>query len=512
MKRDLEQLEKARFDVIVVGGGVYGSFLAWDASLRGLSVALVEKNDFASGASSQSLKTIHGGLRYLQHLDVGRMRASVRERSTLMRIAPHLVDPLPCLMPTSRGLSPRSKGVMRLAMAVSDLVAYDRNRDLLAGKEIPPCRIVPAAECRSIIPGFAEMQASGAALWTDAQVRNSERLIVDVVRAATEAGAAAANHLEMERLIVEKGRVAGIAARDRLSGRELRVGGSLVINAAGSWVPSLLEESGDTPVPFAHRSLVGGFNVVLRRQLLPKYGLGIRASREGAARLYFLVPWNGVTIAGTEYRNLSGRPEEYDVGDDEVDPFLESINRAWPAAELSRSDVSYIHRGVLPARAEGEPEAGRNLLGRYRITDHGKDGVSGLISVLGVKYTTARDVAEKAVDLVMEKLGRRAAPSSTAATLLPQPAAAGARERSPDEAVRHAVREEMALTLEDLVLRRLDAGALRCPDRKELESFAAVMAGELSWDAARAEEEIGAVENCYYHHRRAPGDRERRHG
>ena len=500
MKRDLEKLAKAPFDVIVVGGGVYGSFIAWDAALRGLSVALIDKGDFASGASSHSLKTIHGGLRYLQQFDFGRMRASVRERSAMLRIAPHLVKPLPCLMPTSGGLSFKSKEIVRIAMMISDLIAFDRNRGLSEERQIPSCAILSGSDCEKIIPGFSGLRATGAALWTDAQVLNSERLIIDVIRAAVLAGTTAANYVRMERYLVEKGRAVGIAARDLVTGRELSLSGSLVINAAGSWIPSIFTEGG-APVSFRHKPLVGGYNLVLNRQLLSSHGLGVRSKKGGESRLYFLVPWKNVTLIGTEYRNIHGSPDDFEVTDEDVDDFIERINGAYPAAKIRPADISYVHRGVLPAKSDRIDDAGKNVLGSFKIVDHADEGVEGMLTVLGVKYTTARDVAERTVDLALKKLARPHRKSGTAATILPRAEERGGGDLT-EARIEHAVREEMAMTLEDLLLRRLESGVLGCPDRGSLENCAKIMGADLEWDEPRMAEEIQKVERFYYHRRR----------
>ena len=173
MIRNLSQLQGRKFDVLVVGGGIYGVCTAWDAALRGLSVALVEKGDFGSATSSNSLKIIHGGLRYLQHADLKRVRESTAERRTLMRIAPHLVHPMPCLMPTY-GHALKGKEAMAVALFLNDLVCFDRNGLSDPQKHIPRGRVISKKECMSLIPGVNERELSGGALWYDCQLYNSE--------------------------------------------------------------------------------------------------------------------------------------------------------------------------------------------------------------------------------------------------------------------------------------------------------------------------------------------------
>ena len=237
MKRDIAALADRELDLLVVGGGVYGAAIAWDAALRGLSVALIEKNDFGSGTSFNNLKTIHGGIRYLQHADFTRMRESVRERRNLMRIAPHLVHPLPFLVPTYSGSVLKSRTAMRVALFVNDLVSWDRNRIDDPQKRLPAGRALGRDECLELAPGIAPENLTGGVLWHDAQMHNSDRLTLSFVLSAAEQGAAVANFVEATELVRRGPRVTGVRARDVIEGTgglELRA--KLVVNAAGPWV------------------------------------------------------------------------------------------------------------------------------------------------------------------------------------------------------------------------------------------------------------------------------------
>ena len=215
---------------MVVGAGVYGAATAWDASLRGLSVALIDKADFGSGTSFNNLKTIHGGIRYLQHADFKRMRESVRERRNLMRIAPHLVHPLPFLVPTYRGGFMKSRAVMRMALVVNDLVSWDRNRLDDRQKHLPAGRALGRDECLQLAPGLESENLTGGVLWHDAQMHNSDRLTLSFVLSAAEEGAVVANFVEATNLIRARGRVVGVQARDALEDADgLEIRGKLVV-------------------------------------------------------------------------------------------------------------------------------------------------------------------------------------------------------------------------------------------------------------------------------------------
>ena len=213
MKRALDKLEAQEFDVLVIGGGIYGATITWDAVLRGLSVACIEKNDFASGTSFNSLKIIHGGLRYLQHMDIKRMRESISERRRLCTIAPHQVFPLPCVMPTY-GHAVKGPEAMRVALLLNDLVGFDRNRIRNKEKHLPAGRVISRTELLDIVPYADQENLTGGAVWYDAHMMNSERMLLSFLHAAAERGAEVANYVRADKLLLHRDRIAGVSATD----------------------------------------------------------------------------------------------------------------------------------------------------------------------------------------------------------------------------------------------------------------------------------------------------------
>lgn len=472
MTRDLERLTSREHDLIVVGGGIYGAAAAWDAAQRGLQVALVEAADFGAGVSSNSLKTIHGGLRYLQRLDLVRMRESIRERRALLRIAPRLVRPLPFLVPTY-GHGAKGRVALRVAMLANDAVAWDRNRGLPEPQRIPPGRMLSPREVLALVPGLEARGLSGGAVFCDAQALSSERLLLGFLHAAVAHGAALANHLEAVSLLRAGGRAAGVRARDHEAGADLEVRGRVVLNAAGPGMLRLLEAAG---IRRPRVPLLRAFNLVLSRPVVQSHAVG----GLGRDRYLFLVPWNGVAIVGTAYEDPSR-----DLAD-AARAFLAEAQAAYPQAELTPRDVALVHRGLVPGTG-----GARGLATRPLLIDHeAEDGVAGLVSVLGVKYTTARGVAERAVDLVFRRLGRTPPPCRTAVTELEQ---ARLLEGSLARRTLEAVRDEMALHLADAVLRRLDLATAGPPAPADLEVVAGTMAAELGWSAERVAAERDAL-------------------
>jgi glycerol-3-phosphate dehydrogenase len=476
VRRDLAALAAREWDVLVVGGGIHGAATAWDAAQRGLAVALVEREDFGAGVSWNSLKTIHGGMRHLQRLDLASLRESARERRALLRIAPELVAPLGMLV-ACRGHGSRGRLALRIALAVNDALTWDRNHGLPPDRHIPRARTLAAREALAAVPGLPRERLTGAALWHDAQVLSSERLVLGFAHAAADAGAGVANHAQAVALLRDgRKRVAGVAVRDAVLGGSFELRARLVVNAAGPWADELLGGGGPrrAPVP-----LLRARNLVLRRPPAQRLAVGA----ESVGRFLFLVPWRDRTMVGTSYEPAAT------PASDPLD-FLAEAARAFPWAGLEPADLVLVHEGLVP----GAGGAG-GLWTRSRVVDHEReDGTPGLVTLVGVKYTTARAMAERATDLALERLGRPRVRCRTAHTPLPR---ARTLSGPPGEAALVAVREEMALTLSDAVLRRLDLGTAGAPAASELAAVTAAMARELGWDEARTAAELAAVRGFF---------------
>ncbi len=553
MERKLDNFVGQKFDVCVIGGGIYGVNVAREAALRGLSVALVEKGDFGSATSSNSLKIIHGGLRYLQHADFKRMRESITERRILMTIAPHLVHPLPCVMPTY-GHTLRGKEVMALALFINDLIGYDRNKIKDPQKYLPRGRIISRAECMELIPGIEQKGLTGGAVWYDCQVYNSERLLLAILHSAVEAGAVVANYVEMTDFLFENQSVSGIKVRDTLTGDRFEIQARLVINCAGPWVNKILTRlNGCAVEPGIKWS--SAMNLVVKRQIFPDYAVGLWSKSKfededalisKGSRLFFIAPWRKYTLVGTTHVPFRGSPDQFRLTEEDVREFIQEINEAYPAIHLTEEDISFYYGGMLPADEEDEERGYVKLLKHYRILDHVKNGLDGLITVIGVKYTTARDVAQKTIDYVFKKWNKKSENSSS----VTQPVWGGDIEKFREFLIKeklkqpmklkesvvenlilnygtkyknvlkyveknpvlgevlgdtdvlkaeivHSIHEEMALKLTDVVRRRTELGSASCPEEWVLKECANIMAAELNWDEAKIKSEIDETIRLY---------------
>jgi glycerol-3-phosphate dehydrogenase len=382
--RDLDGAAAGSYDLLVIGGGMYGSALALESARRGMSTLLLERGDFGRETTRSSLRILHGGLRYLQSLDLPRFRESVEERRWFLRHFPELVEPLPCLMPLydpPRGGRLRRPGVFRLALRINDFLAREQ--------ALPPGRVLSVAETVELFPGVDRAGLQGGALWYDAVTKDPERLVGEVLQWACRCGAQTLGHVEAVELIVQDRKVAGVRGVDRASGRKLEFRACRIVNCAGPWSRDLARRF-DRDIPALLRPALA-FNLLLAREAPSQAALAV-ASREPGAQTWFLLPWEGRLLAGTAYAPVQGGTGEEGPDEARIEEFLAALNAALPGFDLRRSDVLDVLWGRLPAVAEGSVE----LASRPAIVDHGRHGgPQGLVSVSGVKLTTARAVARR---------------------------------------------------------------------------------------------------------------------
>ena len=480
LSRDLRGLAAERFDVLVVGGGIYGLTVACDAAQRGLGVALIERNDFGSGTSFNHLRTIHGGLRYLQTLDLGRAHESVRERRAIAHVAPWAVRPLPFVLPLYRSLT-KGKVAMRVGFLLDRLVASDRNDGLPESLHLPPGRVIGRSEAERTYPELQGLDITGAAVWHDYVTLDADRLTLSWALGAADRGASLANYVEARMLTTAGGRVSGAIAVDCLTGDEFRINARTVVNATGGAINHLLRPfQADVVLP-----LIQAMNLVTSRPA-PAAAIG---GRSASGRHLFLVPWRGRALFGTWESPTTREPGDLVVRDSDLADFLAELNEAFPSCHLTEDDATLVHRGVVPARLRtGMPPT---LDGQELVFEHRAEGLDGAISVAGTKYTTARAVAERIVDRLFDLLNVPARSCESDSIRLPFVDLTG------DDLLRYAAANEMVMTLADAVMRRTSLGALGCPDDGTLAHAALVVGDVLGWSADRRRDEVAALRRMY---------------
>ncbi len=392
------------FDLIVIGAGINGAGIARDATLRGLSVLLVDKGDVGAGTTSRSTRLVHGGLRYLEHFEVPLVRESLRERETLLHIAPHLVHPLSFLLPIYEEHK-RRPVLIRAGMMAYDALSLD--------KSLERHRMLSRDEALRREPGLRADGLRGAAAYYDAQAAYPERLALENALDARRLGAVVLPYMRVTGLERVHDRVVGVTLHDELHGAEHRARGALVVNAAGPWVDEILGEDGGRAGSASR--LIGGTKgshlVVEPFPGAPREA--VYAEAVGDGRPYFVVPWNGLYLIGTTDTRYDGDLDAVAATDDEIAYLIEETNRLIPGAALAPEQVLYTYAGVrpLPAAPDGDEAA---ITRSHVVHDHARrevpeaERLEGLVSIVGGKITTYRQLAQETVDLAVRKLGRKA--------------------------------------------------------------------------------------------------------
>jgi glycerol-3-phosphate dehydrogenase len=460
IERNPSRASSEQFDLVVVGGGFYGAMLALEAARRSLRPLLIERSDFGHATSWNSLRIVHGGLRYLQTLDLKRYFESVGERKWFLEHFPGLVKPLVCILPLY-GQGVYRRPVFSAALVINELLSRSRNKGVDPRSALPQGRIIGPSETEELFPAVDRRGLQGAALWFDAVMPDSQRVLMEILRWAVHAGASLLNYMEVEEIIKDGQGVAGVAARDAKTNGRFEFRAPLVINCAGPWVRELAARF-DRDVPRLFYPSVA-FNLLLDREPDFTAASAVRPSIPGG-RTYFLHPWKGKILAGTFHAPRRGGMEAGPPSQQLVDEFVRHLRAAIPGFDVTSKEVLRVHWGLLPATAEGTV----NLAIREVCLNHAANGgPSGLYSVSGVKLTTARLVAEKVLRTIFAERGR-AFPSAAfghpPAASEPPSAEKFERLLEVDSAtaygiVRRLVEEEAVLHLEDLLLRRTDWGS-----------------------------------------------------
>jgi glycerol-3-phosphate dehydrogenase len=446
-------LSANEFDLVVVGGGITGAGVALDAATRGYSVALVERADYASGTSSRSSKLVHGGLRYLQHFDLGLVREALLERQLLVALAPHLVHPLPLVVPAFDGARPDR--LMGMGLNLYDVMSVDRERlrsrrsrrtqktqgshraqggrgEQATGEPLPqpPAamveegeswsperhRVISGEDVLELLPALSRREPTSGYLFYDCQTDDA-RLVLTVLGEAERFGAVCANRLDATDLLERDGRTCGVRVCDAESGECFDVRAQSVVNATGVWADELrpreLHDEAELPVIRPSR----GTHVTLRHEDLPLVGGAIVPA--GSGRTIFALPWLGRTLVGTTDNDYEGSLTHVQPSGEDVDYLLAAVNEFF-ATELGREDLAGAYAGVRPLISTGDTKKSVDISRKAELYETS----SGMITITGGKLTTWRRMAKLAVDRLVEREARDA-PCRTAEIPLGQAIAVG---------------------------------------------------------------------------------------
>lgn len=468
MRREPRALADVEFDVLVIGGGIFGAGVARDAVLRGLRVALVEQADFASGTSSRSSKLIHGGFRYLEQRAVGLVRESCRERATLLKMAPHLVRATQFLLPVYDG-DPRSLMVLRAGMRLYDLLSPSGS--------LPRHQSLDADRLRMKEPALAGAGLRGGLLYRDAQTDDA-RLCLETLLHAGDHGAVCVNYCRLDSLQVSGDRVVSARVRDERGGDTIEVRAKAYVNAAGPWV---MQVAGLAPFDGSVVRLqpTKGVHIVLPR-LAQSHAITFQSRRDG--RIMFVLPWEDCSLVGTTDTDYAGDPGSVEVEPADIEYLVGAVNDLFPEAKVSASDVIASFAG-LRALLKSDAASPSARSREQAIVRQGRN----LFSVAGGKYTTYRAIAEDVVDGVCAVLGVTA-PCVTARTPIPPRAGMPEGRKLSDRPtvyesdVRRACASEMAVTVSDVMRRRTRLALSRQGGPDVAAEVAKIMSEALGWD------------------------------
>ncbi len=377
------------YDIVIVGGGIYGAMLLLVATAHDLKAILIERNDFGSQTSFNSLRIIHGGLRYLQSLDIPRSKAMIAERAWFLKNFPDLIFHLPCLMPIyNRGL--RSKSMLRFALRLDNLLSSNANQSLPKGRRIPASGLIPPSQVERLFPMVDRLGLKAGAIWHDACVPDSQRLIMELLRWSVSMGSRALNYVEAGKLLKDGTNVRGVLGHDKVTDEYFDLRARVVINATGPSSRSLAARY-DRDIPELFRPSLA-WNVLFDRPRISDHAVAVSNADRGA-HTYFLLPWKGKLLVGTGHGPVTNEFDKV-VTAEQLHHMIEDVNRAVAGLSLQIGEVARVFLGLLPVRHDGTID----LTTREAIHDHGRHGCpQGLFTVSGTKLVAAHRVAVKTI-------------------------------------------------------------------------------------------------------------------
>jgi len=539
LKRYIEERGPDKFDLVIVGGGITGAAVAYIAAARGLSVALFEKKDYGGATSAATSKLIHGGLRYLANGELKLVRESLRERRILGNIAPNFVYPLPFIMPMYK----RWRGniwKMLIGMYLYDLLSYDKKDTWDKSKKLQNHRLINHRKTIRVEPNLRMENLRNAFYFFDYQSIFPERLTLAFIKSATEYGASVSNYTPVEGFLFGEGKkITGVKVKDQFTGREKEVHADLVINCGGTWADKILGLAAGTD-NLTHRVKRSEGIHIITKKIAGHHVVSIQKTDGGHM---MIMPWREHSLIGTTDKEFLGDPDEYRVSMESIDEIIENVNTYY-GRKISREDIIHAYGGLRPLvddQTKGSYETSR----KYEVYDNAADGIGGMITVEGGKYTTSRSLAREVLKMISEKLNKTLADSVSENLYLsgceirdmkqfmirqhlnykdfsrntveyvsrnygtesqvvfrlarsnPRFAEVVTHDGEILAEVVYAIQYESAKTLTDIMFRRTGIGTLGNPGQAVIEKIATLAAGMMGWSEKRKEEEIASLTKVY---------------
>jgi len=533
MERYVDKGIKKYYDVIIIGGGISGASVAYEAASQGLKVALFEKGDFGAATSAATTKLIHGGLRYLKNLEFGLVRESLMERRILENIAPNFVYPLPFMVPTYKNFK-NNKQILLTGMLLYDVLSFDKGFTKDKSKKLPHFKMLSKEKVKTAEECVKVKGLTGASVYYDCQSIFPERLTLAFIKSAIKYGADVANYSKVTSFIHENNMIKGVNVKDLILEKEYEIKAPLTINCAGPWVDIVLNSADISDNKHIIQRSEGIH--IITKKLCNKHSVTVMTK---SGRHIMLMPWRNYSLIGTTDKEYNGNPDNYKVTKESVLELIDDVNENYNV-KLKYEDVIFTYGGLRPLvddQTEGSYETSR----KYEIFDNAKDKLDGLITVEGGKYTTSRQLAINVQKLIDKKLHRKNKRTITRNEFL-----AGSEipdiEKFIDELhveykdfssqsieylgrnygtechkifelarknkklnelvsadgeilaeVEYAVKNEMAFTLSDILFRRTGIGTLGYPGKEIFDKVVNYASELLNWDDNRKNREIEIV-------------------
>lgn len=539
LKRYIEEGKPGKFDLVIVGGGITGAAVAYIAAARGLAVALFEKNDYGGATSAATSKLIHGGLRYLANGELRLVRESLRERRILGNIAPNFVYPLPFIMPMYK----RWRGniwKMLIGMYLYDMLSYDKKDTWDKSKKLQNHRLINHRKTIRVEPNLKMEDLRNAFYFFDYQSIFPERLTLAFIKSAAEYGACVSNYTPVEGFIYGEGKkITGVKVRDLFTDKTREVHADLVVNCGGTWADKILGMAAGSD-QLAHRVKRSEGIHIITKKIAGHHVVSIQKADGGHM---MIMPWRDHSLIGTTDKEFLGDPDEYRVSMESIDEIISNVNNNY-GRKISREDIVHAYGGLRPLvddQTKGSYETSR----KYEVYDNAVDGIDGMITVEGGKYTTSRSLAREVLKLISAKLNRTLSDpvsdnlylsgceirdmkqfmirqylnykefsrntveyvsrnygtESQVVFRIARSNPRFAEEVSHDgeilAEVVYAIQYESAKTLRDIMLRRTGIGTLGNPGKTVIDKIASLAAGMLGWSEKRKEDEIASFMKVY---------------
>jgi len=537
MERFIENFNNEKFDIIIIGGGITGAAVAYAASSRGLKVALLEKKDFGGATSAATSKLIHGGLRYLANMEFGLVRESLKERKILGNIAPNFIYPIPFLIPNYR----KYKGgmwMMMLGMFLYDVLSFDKKDTWDKSKELPNHDTYRRNKTLKLEPGIRKNKLVGSTIFYDYQSIFPERLTLAFIKSAVDYGAKVSNYSMVKGFIKDENNViGGVKVYDTLNQKEIEVLAPLVVNCGGTWADLILQMANGSNQKTYKVKRSEGIHIITKK-INNEHIISII---KDDGKHFMVMPWRGHSIIGTTDKEFLGNPDNYKVSRESILEVVDTVNQYYGDGKLRYEDVIFAYGGLRPLiddQTEGSYESSR----KYEVYDNSNDGIEGLITVEGGKYTTSRNLAYHVMEVVQKKLKIKLKDSITYSNYL-----SGCEIKNMEEfmiklhkkhdtefgsktieylgrnygtesslifeiaskdkkmsqvlnadgellaQVYYAIKKEMAKTLKDIFLRRTGLGTLGNPGKEVISVVSNLAAELLGWNDKKKNEEIESL-------------------